>query len=140
MLDIDDQDDDIVIPGLPTRFTHEEIEDMTNSYRIKIGAGGFGAVYKGELPNGSQVAVKKIEGVGMQGKREFCTEIAVIGNIHHVNLVRLRGFCTEGQRRLLVYEYMNRGSLDRSLFRPTGLLLAWQDRMDDVACAARELA
>ncbi|GJN22398.1 hypothetical protein PR202_gb09954 [Eleusine coracana subsp. coracana] len=140
-------DDDIVIPGLPTRFTHEEIEDMTNSFRIKIGAGGFGAVYKGQLPDGSLVAVKKIEGVGTQGKREFCTEIAVIGNIHHVNLVRLRGFCAEGQRRLLVYEYMNRGSLDRSLFlRPTGggppppPLLEWKERVDVAVGAARGLA
>ncbi|KAG8072534.1 hypothetical protein GUJ93_ZPchr0006g44889 [Zizania palustris] len=133
--------DDIVIPGLPTRFTHDEIEDITNSFRIKIGAGGFGAVYKGELPDGSAVAVKKIEGVGMQGKREFCTEIAVIGNIHHVNLVRLRGFCTEGQRRLLVYEYMNRGSLDRSLFRPSaGRLLEWKERMEAAIGAARGLA
>jgi len=138
--DIDDDDDDIVIPGLPTRFTHDEIEDMTNSFRIKIGAGGFGAVYKGELPDGSEVAVKRIEGVGMQGKREFCTEIAVIGNIHHINLVRLRGFCTQGQRRLLVYEYMNRGSLDRSLFRPTGPLLEWKERMDVAVGAARGLA
>ncbi|GJM86961.1 hypothetical protein PR202_ga02867 [Eleusine coracana subsp. coracana] len=140
----DDDDDDIVIPGLPTRFTHEEIEDMTNSFRIKIGAGGFGAVYKGQLPDGSLVAVKKIEGVGTQGKREFCTEIAVIGNIHHVNLVRLRGFCAEGQRRLLVYEYMNRGSLDRSLFlRPTGgppPLLEWKERVDVAVGAARGLA
>jgi serine/threonine protein kinase len=138
--DIDDDDDDIVIPGLPTRFTHDEIEDMTNSFRIKIGAGGFGAVYKGELPDGSEVAVKRIEGVGMQGKREFCTEVAVIGNIHHINLVRLRGFCTQGQRRLLVYEYMNRGSLDRSLFRPTGPLLEWKERMDVAVGAARGLA
>ncbi|KAK8463213.1 hypothetical protein SEVIR_1G338901v4 [Setaria viridis] len=138
--DIDDDSDDIVIPGLPTRFTHDEIEDMTNGFRIKIGAGGFGSVYKGELPDGSQVAVKKIEGVGMQGKREFCTEIAVIGNIHHINLVRLRGFCTEGQRRLLVYEYMNRGSLDRSLFRPAGPLLEWKERMDVAVGAARGLA
>ncbi|KAL5213541.1 hypothetical protein ABZP36_024388 [Zizania latifolia] len=67
--DVDDGDD-IVIPGLPTRFTHDEIEEITNSFRIKIGAGGFGAVYKGELPDGSAVAVKKIEGVGMQGKRD----------------------------------------------------------------------
>ncbi|WVZ73491.1 hypothetical protein U9M48_021791 [Paspalum notatum var. saurae] len=139
--DVDDDGDDIVIPGLPTRFTHDEIEDMTNSFRIKIGAGGFGSVYKGELPDGSLVAVKKIEGVGMQGKREFCTEIAVIGNIHHVNLVRLRGFCTEGQRRLLVYEYMNRGSLDRSIFRPAGgALLEWKERMDVAVGAARGLA
>ncbi|KAJ1281174.1 hypothetical protein BS78_04G287800 [Paspalum vaginatum] len=138
--DIDNDGDDIVIPGLPTRFTHDEIEDMTNGFRTKIGAGGFGAVYKGELPDGSLVAVKKIEGVGMQGKREFCTEIAVIGNIHHVNLVRLRGFCAEGQRRLLVYEYMNRGSLDRSIFRPAGALLEWKERMDVAIGAARGLA
>ncbi|KAG2661811.1 G-type lectin S-receptor-like serine/threonine-protein kinase At5g35370 [Panicum virgatum] len=135
-----DVDDDIVIPGLPTRFTHDEIEDMTNGFRVKIGAGGFGAVYKGELPDGSQVAVKKIEGVGMQGKREFCTEIAVIVNIHHINLVRLRGFCTKGQRRLLVYEYMNRGSLDRSLFRPAGHPLEWKERMEVAVGAARGLA
>uniref|UniRef100_A0A0D9VLG9 Receptor-like serine/threonine-protein kinase n=1 Tax=Leersia perrieri TaxID=77586 RepID=A0A0D9VLG9_9ORYZ len=141
-----DNDDDILIPGLPTRFTHDEIEDITNSFRIKIGAGGFGAVYKGELPDGTTVAVKKIEGVGMQGKREFCTEIAVIGNIRHVNLVRLRGFCTEGQRRLLVYEFMNRGSLDRSLFRKPaaavagGRFLEWKDRMDVAIGAARGLA
>ncbi|XP_047078663.1 G-type lectin S-receptor-like serine/threonine-protein kinase At5g35370 [Lolium rigidum] len=139
-LDSEDDADDFVIPGLPTRFTHQEIEDMTNSYRTKIGAGGFGAVYKGELPDGSLVAVKRIEGVGTQGKREFCTEIAVIGNIHHVNLVRLRGFCTEGQRRLLVYEYMNRGSLDRPLFRPTGPLLEWKERVDIAVGAARGLA
>ncbi|XP_062220953.1 G-type lectin S-receptor-like serine/threonine-protein kinase At5g35370 [Phragmites australis] len=137
---IDDNGDDIVIPGLPTRFTHDEIEEITNSFRVKIGAGGFGAVYKGELPDGSEVAVKRIEGVGMQGKREFCTEIAVIGNIHHVNLVRLRGFCTEGQRRLLVYEYMDRGSIDRSLFRPNGPLLEWKERMDVAIGAARGLA
>uniref|UniRef100_J3L8I2 Receptor-like serine/threonine-protein kinase n=1 Tax=Oryza brachyantha TaxID=4533 RepID=J3L8I2_ORYBR len=137
----DDDGDDIVIPGLPTRFTHEEIEDVTNSFRIKIGSGGFGAVYRGELPDGSVVAVKKIEGVGMQGKREFCTEIAVIGNIRHVNLVRLRGFCAEGQRRLLVYEYMNRGSLDRPLFRPAaGQPLEWKERMEVAIGAARGLA
>uniref|UniRef100_A0ACD5YNV8 Uncharacterized protein n=1 Tax=Avena sativa TaxID=4498 RepID=A0ACD5YNV8_AVESA len=139
-LDSEDDGEDVFIPGLPTRFTHNEIEEMTNSYRTKIGAGGFGAVYKGELPDGSLVAVKRIEGVGTQGKREFCTEIAVIGNIHHVNLVRLRGFCTEGHRRLLVYEYMNRGSLDRPLFRPTGPLLEWKERMDIAVGAARGLA
>jgi hypothetical protein len=135
----DDGGDDIVIPGPPTRFTHAEIEDMTNGFQVKVGAGGFGAVYKGQLPDGALVAVKKIEGVGVQGKREFCTEIAVIGN---VNLVRLRGFCAEGQRRLLVYEYMDRGSLDRSLFsRPTGSpLLEWKERVDVAVGSARGLA
>lgn len=136
----DDDISEILLPGLPTRFSFEELEEVTSNFRTKIGSGGFGSVYKGELADRSLVAVKKIEGVGVQGRKEFCTEIAVIGNIHHVNLVRLRGYCAQGSHRLLVYEYMNRGSLDRSLFRPTGPLLEWADRMHVALGAARGLA
>lgn len=132
-------DEDISIPGLPTRFTYTELETATWNFRTKIGSGGFGAVYKGELPDETLVAVKKIGNVGLQGKREFCTEIAVIGNIRHVNLVRLRGFCAEGTKRLLVYEYMSRGSLDRSLFG-VGPVLEWQERVDIAIGSARGLA
>ncbi|XP_017699622.2 G-type lectin S-receptor-like serine/threonine-protein kinase At5g35370 [Phoenix dactylifera] len=135
----DDDDDDISILGLPTRFTYAELEAATWNFRTKIGSGGFGAVYKGELPDETLVAVKKIDNVGLQGKKEFCTEIAVIGNIRHVNLVRLRGFCAEGTKRLLVYEYMSRGSLDRSLFG-VGPVLEWQERIDIAIGAARGLA
>ncbi|KAJ4817626.1 Serine/threonine-protein kinase [Rhynchospora pubera] len=138
--DNDDDISEILLPGLPTRFSFEELEEITSNFRTKIGSGGFGSVYKGELADRSLVAVKKIEGVGLQGRKEFCTEIAVIGNIHHVNLVRLRGYCAQGSHRLLVYEYMNRGSLDRSLFRPTGPLLEWSDRMHIAIGAARGLA
>ncbi|XP_037434694.1 G-type lectin S-receptor-like serine/threonine-protein kinase At5g35370 [Triticum dicoccoides] len=140
--DEDPDDDDIVIPGMPTRFSYEEIGPMTAGFGTKVGSGGFGSVYKGELPAGEGlVAVKRLEAVGMQAKREFCTEIAVIGNIRHVNLVRLRGFCAEGSRRLLVYEYMNRGSLDRSLFGATGApVLEWGERMEVALGAARGLA
>ncbi|XP_008808172.2 G-type lectin S-receptor-like serine/threonine-protein kinase At5g35370 [Phoenix dactylifera] len=134
-----DDDDDIWIPGLPTRFTYADLEAATDGFRTRIGSGGFGAVYKGQLPDKTLVAVKKINNIGVQGKREFCTEIAVIGNIHHVNLVRLRGFCAQGSRRLLVYEYMNRSSLDRSLFGP-GPVLEWQERLDIAIGAARGLA
>ncbi|KAF3320637.1 G-type lectin S-receptor-like serine/threonine-protein kinase [Carex littledalei] len=136
----DDDISEILLPGLPTRFSFEELEEVTSNFLTKIGSGGFGSVYKGELADRSLVAVKKIEGVGVQGRKEFCTEIAVIGNIHHVNLVRLRGYCAQGSHRLLVYEYMNRGSLDRSLFRPTGPLLEWADRMHVALGAARGLA
>ncbi|XP_019710668.1 G-type lectin S-receptor-like serine/threonine-protein kinase At5g35370 [Elaeis guineensis] len=135
----DDDNDNISILGLPTRFTYAELEAATWNFRTKIGSGGFGAVYKGELPDETLVAVKKIGNVGLQGKKEFCTEIAVIGNIHHVNLVRLRGFCAEGTKRLLVYEYMSRGSLDRSLFG-IGPVLEWQERIDIAIGAARGLA
>ncbi|GJN33806.1 hypothetical protein PR202_gb22431 [Eleusine coracana subsp. coracana] len=141
--DDDEYDDDVVIPGMPTRFTYTEIATMTDNFGTKIGSGGFGSVYKGELPGGEGlVAVKKLEAIGVQAKREFCTEITVIGNIHHVNLVRLRGFCAEGSRRLLVYEYMNRGSLDRSLFgRNTGRpVLEWGERVEVALGAARGLA
>lgn len=138
--DNDDDISEILLPGLPTRFSFEELEEVTSNFLTKIGSGGFGSVYKGELADRSLVAVKKLEGVGLQGRKEFCTEIAVIGNIHHVNLVRLRGYCAQGSNRLLVYEYMNRGSLDRSLFRPTGPLLEWPDRMHVAIGAARGLA
>lgn len=138
-----ESDDEISIPGLPTRFTYSDLAYATDNFSIKIGSGGFGEVFKGQLPDKTLVAVKRISaglGGGVHGKKEFCTEIAVIGNIHHVNLVRLRGFCTEGRRRMLVYEYMNRGSLDRPLFSSAGPVLEWQERMDIAIGAARGLA
>ncbi|MQM10210.1 hypothetical protein Taro_043101 [Colocasia esculenta] len=83
------------------------------------------------LPDKTTVAVKRISNIGVQGKREFCTEIAVIGNIHHVNLVKLWGFCVQGSKRLLVYEFMNRGSLDRQLFAAVGTpVLEWGERVE----------
>lgn len=137
----DDSQDgiEILIPGLPTRFTYTELEEATGHFGTKIGSGGFGAVYKGELQDRTEVAVKRLENVGLHGRKEFCTEIAIIGSIRHVNLVRLRGFCAQGSRRLLVYEYMNRGSLDCLLFGP-GPALEWQERVEIAVGAARGLA
>ncbi|KAK4788029.1 hypothetical protein SAY86_019348 [Trapa natans] len=133
-------EDSLHIPGLPKRFGCKEMEAATDNFRTLIGSGGFGAVYKGTLPDNSVVAVKKITNLGVQGKREFCTEIAVIGNIHHVNLVKLRGFCAQGSLRLLVYEYMSHGSLDRVLFSNVGPVLEWQERFDIALGTARGLA
>ncbi|KAK9167640.1 hypothetical protein Scep_002831 [Stephania cephalantha] len=127
------------IPGLPVRFDFDELEGATENFGSQIGSGGFGSVYKGTLADKSVVAVKKINNLGNQGKKEFCTEIAIIGKIHHVNLVRLRGFCAEGSQRLLVYEYMNRGSLDRTLFG-AGPAIEWQERVDIALGTARGLA
>ncbi|PKA62115.1 G-type lectin S-receptor-like serine/threonine-protein kinase [Apostasia shenzhenica] len=140
--DSDSESVEISIPGLPARFAYTELVAATGNFSTKIGSGGFGEVFKGQLPDKSLVAVKRITAgaSGVHGKREFCTEIAVIGNIHHVNLVRLRGFCADGRRRLLVYEFMNRGSLDRSLFIPGIPVLEWQERMDIAIGAARGLA
>ncbi|CAN0892504.1 G-type lectin S-receptor-like serine/threonine-protein kinase At5g35370 [Linum grandiflorum] len=132
--------DAFYIPGLPLRFDYEELEEATENFKVQIGSGGFGSVYKGILPDKSDVAVKKITNVGIQGKRDFCTEIAIIGNVHHVNLVKLRGFCAQGRQRLLVYEYMNRGSLDRTLFGNSGPVLEWRERYDIALGTARGLA
>ncbi|OWM88438.1 hypothetical protein CDL15_Pgr003850 [Punica granatum] len=134
-----EEPDAFQIPGLPKRFDYKELEVATDHFRTLIGSGGFGAVYKGTLPDKAVVAVKKITNLGIQGKKEFCTEIAIIGNIHHINLVKLRGFCARGSTRLLVFEYMNRGSLDRILFG-NGPVLEWQERFNIALGTARGLA
>ncbi|KAH9664736.1 G-type lectin S-receptor-like serine/threonine-protein kinase [Citrus sinensis] len=127
------------IAGLPRRFSYEELAAATDNFNTPIGSGGFGTVYKGILQDKSVVAVKKINSFGIQGKKEFCTEITIIGNIHHVNLVRLKGFCAQGRQRFLVYEYMNKGSLDRTLFG-NGSVLEWRERFEIALGTARGLA
>ncbi|KAF7113114.1 hypothetical protein RHSIM_RhsimUnG0160800 [Rhododendron simsii] len=127
------------IPGLPVRFGYKELVAATENFRTQIGSRGFGSVYKGTLPDESTVAVKKITSLGIERKREFCTEIAIIGNIRHANLVRLKGFYARGRQRFLVYEYMNRGSLDRVLFG-NGYVLEWEERFKIALGTARGLA
>lgn len=127
------------IAGLPVRFNYEELVEATTEFSTQIGSGGFGTVYKGVLSDKTVVAVKKITALGAQGKKEFGTEIAIIGNIHHVNLVKLKGFCAHGRERFLVYEYMSRGSLDRTIFG-SGPPLEWQERFDIAVGTARGLA
>ena len=75
------------------------------------------------------MAVKKITSLGIQGKKEFYSEVSIIGNIRHVNLVGLTGFCAQGKQRFLVLEYMNRGSLDSTLFGD-GPVLQWGERVE----------
>ncbi|PIN25052.1 Serine/threonine protein kinase [Handroanthus impetiginosus] len=131
--------DFISIPGLPVRFDYRELAEATRDFSTQIGSGGFGTVYKGTLQDGADVAVKKITCLGSQGKKEFLTEIAVIGKIHHVNLVRLKGFCASRGQRFLVYEYMNCGSLDHTLFQSEPIL-EWNERFEIAVGTARGLA
>nr|XP_043625941.1 G-type lectin S-receptor-like serine/threonine-protein kinase At5g35370 [Erigeron canadensis] len=127
------------IAGLPIRFDHEDLVQATANFSTQIGSGGFGTVYKGVLRDKTVVAVKKITALGAAGQKEFGTEIAIIGNIHHVNLVKLKGFCAHGRDRFLVYEYMSRGSLDRTIFG-SGPPLEWQERYEIAVGTARGLA
>ncbi|GMP75302.1 hypothetical protein CsSME_00032449 [Camellia sinensis var. sinensis] len=84
----------------------------------KLGQGGFGPVYKGQLPDGKEVAVKRLSSVSEQGLDEFTNEVLLILKLQHKNLVRLLGFCIDGDEKLLIYEYMPNGSLDVFLLDP----------------------
>ncbi|KAL6521532.1 hypothetical protein OROGR_018101 [Orobanche gracilis] len=129
----------VSIPGLPVRFNYKELAVATDGFKNQIGSGGFGTVYKGTLGDGTDVAVKKITCMGSRGNKEFLTEIAVIGKIHHVNLVRLKGFCAHRGQRFLVYEFMNQGSLDQSLFS-SHCVLEWRERFEIALGTAKGLA
>ncbi|KAK6119631.1 hypothetical protein DH2020_046654 [Rehmannia glutinosa] len=130
------------ISGMPIRFSYKNLQIATNNFAVKLGQGGFGSVYKGTLLDGTQIAVKKLEGIG-QGKKEFRAEVSIIGSIHHLHLVRLKGFCAEGSHRLLVYEYMANGSLEKWLFRKgqeEELILDWDTRYNIAVGTAKGLA
>ncbi|XP_050387257.1 G-type lectin S-receptor-like serine/threonine-protein kinase At5g35370 [Argentina anserina] len=101
---------------IPVRFSYEELVTATENFSNQIGSGGFDTVYKGILADKTLVVVKKMTCLGVRGKMEFCNETTSIGSIHHVNLVKLRGFCIHGKQCFLVYDYMNRGSLENILF------------------------
>ncbi|XP_022732842.1 G-type lectin S-receptor-like serine/threonine-protein kinase LECRK4 [Durio zibethinus] len=120
-------------------FTYKDLEQATNRFKEELGRGAFGTVYKGELPSsyGNYVAVKKLEKFAKEGEKEFKTEVKVIGQTHHKNLVRLLGYCDEGENRLLVYEFMQNGSLASFLF---GVLRpSWQRRLQIASGIAKGL-
>ena len=138
----DSEEDDLfqnISLGL-VRFSYKDLQTATNNFSVKLGQGGFGSVYKGVLLDGSAIAVKMLEGID-QGKKEFQSEVATIGSIHHVHLVRLKGFCAEGSHRLLAYEYMANGSLDRCFKNNgEGLVLDWETRFSIALGTAKGLA
>ncbi|KAI9168891.1 hypothetical protein LWI28_003486 [Acer negundo] len=99
----------------PARYTYGDLKKITSKFKHKLGQGGYGSVYKGKLSNGIPVAVKVFEGSEGNG-HEFINEVATIGRIHHFNIVRLIGFCSEGTRRAIIYEFMLNGSLEKFIF------------------------
>ncbi|MBA0830069.1 hypothetical protein Goarm_014617 [Gossypium armourianum] len=116
-------------PVLPNPSPFADNDGM-GEFKEKLGARGFGAVYKGVLSSRAVVAVKQLEGIE-QGEKQFRMEVATISSTHHLNLVRLIGFCAEGHHRLLVYEFMKNGSLDNFLFTTeehSGKMLSWEYR------------
>ncbi|EXB53366.1 putative LRR receptor-like serine/threonine-protein kinase [Morus notabilis] len=126
----------------PFTFSHAELRTATNDFNStnKLGEGGFGLVYKGTLDDGRVVAIKQLSLTSHQGKNEFMTEIATISAVQHRNLVKLYGCCFEGNKRLLVYEYLENNSLDRALFGDHGMKLNWSTRFSICLGVARGLA
>ncbi|XXG71283.1 hypothetical protein AAC387_Pa07g0571 [Persea americana] len=108
-------------------FSYADLKAATMNFSERLGGGSFGSVFKGTLPNSTVIAVKKLEGLG-QGEKQFRTEVSTIGMIQHVNLVRLRGFCSEGCEKLLAYDFMPNGSLDSHLFQKKSAVLDWKTR------------
>ncbi|KAJ6843518.1 rust resistance kinase Lr10-like isoform X1 [Iris pallida] len=103
----------------PARYSYPDIVSMTCNFKVKLGQGGFGSVFRGDLPGGYPVAVKMLGNTKFNGD-DFISEVSTIGRIHHLNVVRLVGFCSEGSKRALVYEYMPNGSLDKYIFSAIG--------------------
>lgn len=121
-------------------FTYKDLQNATKNFSEKLGGGGFGSVFRGTLPDSSVIAVKKLESIS-QGEKQFRTEVSTIGTIQHVNLIRLRGFCSEGDKKLLVYDYMPNGSMDAHLFQEKDSeVLDWNTRYQIALGTARGLA
>ncbi|KAL1565280.1 cysteine-rich receptor-like protein kinase 43 [Salvia divinorum] len=127
---------------LPNRYSYTDLKEATNNFseENKIGQGAFGAVYKATLKNDTVVAVKKLDMKHRRAKADFESEVRLISNVHHCNLVRLLGCCTKGSDLLLVYEFMENKSLDRFLYGQNRGLLSWKQRVDIIFGTAKGIA
>ncbi|KAF2929893.1 hypothetical protein DAI22_05g089600 [Oryza sativa Japonica Group] len=125
--------------GRPDVFSNVELKLATDNFSSKniLGEGGYGPVYKGKLPDGRVIAVKQLSQSSHQGKSQFITEVTTISSVQHKNLVKLHGFCIDNNAPLLVYEYLENGSLDQALFRDNNLNLDWAMRFEIILGIAR---
>ncbi|KAA8545364.1 hypothetical protein F0562_020148 [Nyssa sinensis] len=123
-------------------FSFQEIKKYTNNFSEanEIGTGGYGKVYRGTLPTGQLVAIKRAQHGSMQGGVEFKTEIELLSRVHHKNVVSLLGFCFEQGEQMLVYEYVPNGSLKESLSGKSRIRLDWMRRLRIALGAARGLS
>ncbi|KAL5065279.1 hypothetical protein RYX36_027016 [Vicia faba] len=125
--DVDEESYDLIVFGYLT------IKVATDNFSTenKLGEGGFGAVYKGKLRKEREIAVKRLSKTSTQGLEEFRNEIMLTARLQHVNLVRLLGYCTKKNEKLLIYEYLPNKSLDHFLFDPRkSSLLYWKKRVN----------
>ncbi|XP_048228881.1 LOW QUALITY PROTEIN: rust resistance kinase Lr10-like [Ricinus communis] len=115
---------------MPIRYSYSKLRQMTNDFKEKLGEGGYGSVYKGKLQSGNFVAIKML-GKSKANGQDFIHEVGTIGRIHHVNIVRLIGFCAVGPKRALVYDSMPNGSLDKYILsQQNHNSLSWEKMFD----------
>ncbi|XP_022772816.1 inactive protein kinase SELMODRAFT_444075-like isoform X2 [Durio zibethinus] len=125
----------------PRRFSYEELEEATDGFSELnlLAEGGFGVVYRGILRDGQVVAAKLLKFVGCQADIDFCREVQVLSCAQHRNVVLLIGYCIDGNKRVLVYEYICNGSLDFHLYGSDRASLDWQSRLRIAIGTARGL-
>ncbi|XP_071731157.1 probable serine/threonine-protein kinase PIX13 [Rutidosis leptorrhynchoides] len=133
-------------------YTYSDLKSCTKNFKsdMVLGVGGFGTVYKGWVEEntllaskngtGAIVAIKKLNHESVQGFQEWQSEVNFLGRLSHPNLVKLLGYCREDKELLLVYEFMQKGSLENHLFRRGSQLLSWALRLKIAIGAARGLA
>ncbi|KAG0470284.1 hypothetical protein HPP92_016984 [Vanilla planifolia] len=125
-------------------FSLKELHSATNNFNYdnKLGEGGFGSVYWGQLWDGSQIAVKRLKVWSNKAEMQFAVEVEVLGRVRHKNLLSLRGYCAEGQERLIVYDYMPNLSLQSHLHghHSAEYLLDWDRRMSIAIGSAEGIA
>ncbi|CAN8293247.1 unnamed protein product [Cochlearia groenlandica] len=134
----EDEIEDWELEFWPHRFTYEELATATEDFSNErlLGSGGFGKVYRGILPNKTEIAVKCVNHDSKQGLREFMAEIESMGRLQHKNLVQMRGWCRRKNELMLVYDYMPNGSLNQWIFDNPKEPMPWRRRrqvINDVA-------
>ncbi|XP_028796395.1 cold-responsive protein kinase 1-like, partial [Neltuma alba] len=127
----------------PVNYRYKDLKSATKNFskENKLGEGGFGDVYKGTLKNGKVIAIKKLDlEQSKKMEEDFQSEVKLISNVHHRNLVRLLGCCSKGQERFLVYEYMKNNNVGQFLFGEHKGSLNWKQRYGIILGTARGLA
>ncbi|KAK6932398.1 Gnk2-homologous domain [Dillenia turbinata] len=140
--EIEDDNVDTSMTVESLQYDFETVKQATENFSDanKLGQGGFGAVYKGRIPNGPEIAVKRLSQNSGQGEIEFKNEVMLVAKLQHRNLVRLLGFSLKGQERLLIYEYVPNTSLDNFIFDPMKQeYLNWETRYKIIVGIARGL-
>lgn len=118
------------------RYSFAELKRATWNFSEVIGRGGSGIVYRGRLPNNRVATLKRLEG-GLQGEAEFLAEVSTIGRINHLNLIQIWGFCAERKHKLLVFRYIEHGSLTENLSSNS---LDWEKQFEIAVGTAKGLA